>query len=143
MTKKVKSSNKYIPMLHELPFTHTVYGLFTCREDLDKVLKEYDIPLYRFDTDNVTYAATFCGSYTAEEGKTYRYAFVYAEQMLEDNTTEARKLSVLAHEAFHVAKYMFDLMGDDKPSEEVFAYTLGNVCQALFEDYKRWSESRG
>ena len=142
MTKKVKSSKKtFVPALFELPFMHIAYGLFSCRNDLDAVLKANDIPVYKFDTDEITYAATIRGAHEVSDGLQRRYAFVYAENMLnDDNTDDARKLSYLVHEAHHVVQFMFECMGEDKPSEEVFAYTLGNVCNNLFNEYFRWKE---
>ena len=142
MTKKVKSSSKeFVPVLFELPFMNIAYGLFTNRGSFDNMLEENDIPVYKFDTDNVTYASTIRGAIDVGDGLSKRYAFVYAENMLnDDSVNEAQKLSYLAHEAHHVAHYMFECMGEDKPSEEVFAYTLGKVCNNLFSEYFRWKE---
>lgn len=142
MTKKAKSSKKiFVPALFELPFMHIAYGLFSCRAELDAVLTANDIPVYKFDTDEITYAATMCGAYEASDGLARRYAFIYAEDMLNDgNTDDARKLSYLAHEAHHVVQFMFECMGETQPSEEAFAYTLGNVCNNLFNEYFRWKE---
>lgn len=141
MTKKAKSSKKiFVPALFELPFMHIAYGLFSCRTELDAVLTANDIPVYKFDTDEITYAATMRGAYEASDGLARRYAFIYAEDMLNDNTDDARKLSYLAHEAHHVVQFMFECMGETQPSEEAFAYTLGNVCNNLFNEYFRWKE---
>lgn len=142
MTKKAKSSKKtFVPALFELPFMHIAYGLFSCRNDLDAVLKANDIPVYKFDTDEITYAATIRGVHDVSDGLQRRYAFVYAENMLnDDNTDDARKLSYLAHEAHHVVQFMFECMGEVQPSEEAFTYTLGNVCNNLFNEYFRWKE---
>lgn len=142
MTKKAKSSKKtFMPALFELPFMHIAYGLFSCRNDLDMVLKANDIPVYKFDTDEITYAATIRGVHGVSDGLQRRYAFVYAENMLsDDNVDDARKLSYLAHEAHHVVQFMFECMGETQPSEEAFAYTLGNVCNNLFNEYFRWKE---
>jgi hypothetical protein len=142
MTKKAKSSKKiFVPALFELPFMHIAYGLFSCRAELDAVLTANDIPVYKFDTDGITYAATMRGAYEASDGLARRYAFIYAEDMLnDDNTDDARKLSYLAHEAHHVVQFMFECMGETQPSEEAFAYTLGNVCNNLFNEYFRWKE---
>lgn len=142
MTKKAKSSKKtFVPALFELPFMHIAYGLFSCRNDLDAVLKANGIPVYKFDTDEITYAATIRGVHEVSDGLQRRYAFVYAENMLnDDNTDDARKLSYLAHEAHHVVHYMFECMGETQPSEEVFAYTLDKVCNNLFNEYFRWKE---
>lgn len=142
MTKKAKSSKKiFVPALFELPFMHIAYGLFSCRAELDAVLTANDIPVYKFDTDEITYAATMRGAYEASDGLARRYAFIYAEDMLnDDNTDDARKLSYLAHEAHHVVQFMFECMGETQPSEEAFAYTLGNVCNNLFNEYFRWKE---
>lgn len=142
MTKKAKSSKKiFVPALFELPFMHIAYGLFSCRAELDAVLTANDIPVYKFDTDEITYAATMRGAYEASDGLARRYAFVYAEDMLnDDNTDDARKLSYLAHEAHHVVQFMFECMGETQPSEEAFAYTLGSVCNNLFNEYFRWKE---
>lgn len=142
MTKKAKSSKKtFVPALFELPFMHIAYGLFSCRNDLDSVLKANDIPVYKFDTDEITYAATIRGAHEVSDGLQRRYAFVYAENMLnDDNTDDARKLSYLAHEAHHVVQFMFECMGETQPSEGAFAYTLGNVCNNLFNEYFRWKE---
>lgn len=142
MTKKVKSSKKtFVPALFELPFMHIAYGLFSCRNDLDAVLKANDIPVYKFDTDEITYAATIRCVHDVSDGLQRRYAFVYAENMLnDDNTDDARKLSYLAREAHHVVQFMFECMGETQPSEEAFAYTLGNVCNNLFNEYFRWKE---
>lgn len=142
MTKKAKSSKKtFVPALFELPFMHIAYGLFSCRAELDAVLTANDIPVYKFDTDEITYAATMRGAYEASDGLACRYAFIYAEDMLnDDNTDDARKLSYLAHEAHHVVQFMFECMGETQPSEEAFAYTLGNVCNNLFNEYFRWKE---
>ena len=144
MTKKVKSSKqKFEPRVYELPFMGIGYGLFTNRAEFDKVLKANDIPSYKFDTDTITYAATIRGEYPEGGPSKRRYAFVYAEHMLnDDNISEARKLSYLAHEAHHVVQFMFDCMGEDQPSEEAFAYTLGNTCNVLFSEYFRWKESQ-
>ena len=120
---------------------HIAYGLFSCRNDLDAVLKANDIPVYKFDTDEITYAATIRGVHEVSDGLQRRYAFVYAENMLnDDNTDDARKLSYLAHEAHHVVQFMFECMGENQPSEEAFAYTLGNVCNNLFNEYFRLKE---
>lgn len=142
MTKKAKSSKKiFVPALFELPFMHIAYGLFSCHAELDAVLTANDIPVYKFDTDEITYAATMRGAYEASDGLARRYAFIYAEDMLnDDNTDDARKLSYLAHEAHHVVQFMFECMGETQPSEEAFAYTLGNVCNNLFNEYFRWKE---
>lgn len=142
MTKKAKSSKKiFVPALFELPFMHIAYGLFSCRAELDAVLTANDIPVYKFDTDEITYAATMRGAYEASDGLARRYAFIYADDMLnDDNTDDARKLSYLAHEAHHVVQFMFECMGETQPSEEAFAYTLGNVCNNLFNEYFRWKE---
>lgn len=142
MTKKAKSSKKiFVPALFELPFMHIAYGLFSCRTELDAVLTANDIPVYKFDTDEITYAATMRGAYEASDGLARRYAFIYAEDMLnDDNTDDARKLSYLAHEAHHVVQFMFECMGETQPSEEAFAYTLGSVCNNLFNEYFRWKE---
>lgn len=142
MTKKAKSSNKlFVPALFELPFMQIAYGLFSCRNDLDMVLKANDIPVYKFDTDEITYAATIRGTHEVSDGLQHRYAFVYAENMLNDaNIDDARKLSYLAHEAHHIVQFMFECMGETQPSEEAFAYTLGNVCNNLFNEYFRWKE---
>lgn len=142
MTKKAKSSKKiFVPALFELPFMCIAYGLFSCRAELDAVLTANDIPVYKFDTDEITYAATMRGAYEASDGLARRYAFIYAEDMLnDDNTDDARKLSYLAHEAHHVVQFMFECMGETQPSEEAFAYTLGSVCNNLFNEYFRWKE---
>lgn len=142
MTKKAKSSKKiFVPALFELPFMHIAYGLFSCRAELDAVLTANDIPVYKFDTDEITYAAMMRGAYEASDGLARRYAFIYAEDMLNDgNTDDARKLSYLAHEAHHVVQFMFECMGETQPSEEAFAYTLGSVCNNLFNEYFRWKE---
>lgn len=142
MTKRAKSSKKiFVPALFELPFMHIAYGLFSCRTELDAVLTANDIPVYKFDTDEITYAATMRGAYEASDGLARRYAFIYAEDMLnDDNTDDARKLSYLAHEAHHVVQFMFECMGETQPSEEAFAYTLGSVCNNLFNEYFRWKE---
>lgn len=142
MTKKAKSSKKiFVPALFELPFMRIAYGLFSCRAELDAVLTANDIPVYKFDTDEITYAATMRGAYEASDGLARRYAFIYAEDMLnDDNTDDARKLSYLAHEAHHVVQFMFECMGETQPSEEAFAYTLGSVCNNLFNEYFRWKE---
>lgn len=142
MTKKAKSSKKtFAPALFELPFMQIAYGLFSCRAELDAVLTANDIPVYKFDTDEITYAATMRGAYEASDGLARRYAFIYAEDMLnDDNTDDARKLSYLAHEAHHVVQFMFECMGETQPSEEAFAYTLGSVCNNLFNEYFRWKE---
>ena len=144
MTKKAKSSNKeFTPGLFELPFMRITYGLFANRNSFDNMLKENDIPVYKFDTDKITYAATIRGSIDVGDGLSQRYAFIYAENMLnDDSASEAQKLSYLAHEAHHVVHYMFECMGEDKPSEEVFAYTLGKVCNNLFNEYFSWKESQ-
>lgn len=142
MTKKARSSKRtFVPALFELPFMHIAYGLFSCRTELDAVLTANDIPVYKFDTDEITYAATIRGAHDVSDGLQRRYAFVYAENMLnDDNTDDARKLSYLAHEAHHVVQFMFECMGETQPSEEAFAYTLGNVCNNLFNEYFRWKE---
>lgn len=142
MTKKVKSSNKeFIPVLFELPFMNIAYGLFTNRSSFDDTLEANGIPVYKFNTDEITYATTIRGVHDAGDGLSRRYAFVYAENMLnDDSTSDARKLSYLAHEAHHVVQFMFECMGEDKPSEEVFAYTLGKVCNNLFSEYFLWKE---
>lgn len=142
MTKKAKSSNKeFTPGLFELPFMRITYGLFANRSSFDNMLKENDIPVYKFDTDDITYAATIRGSIDVGDGLSQRYAFIYAENMLnDDSANDAQKLSYLAHEAHHVVHYMFECMGEDKPSEEVFAYTLGKVCNNLFSEYFLWKE---
>lgn len=142
MTKKAKSSKKiFVPALFELPFMHIAYGLFSCRTELDAVLTANDIPVYKFDTDEITYAATMRGAYESSDGLARRYAFIYAEDMLnDDNTDDARKLSYLAHEAHHVVQFMFECMGETQPSEEAFAYTLGSVCNNLFNEYFHWKE---
>ena len=144
MTKKVKSSKqKFEPSIYELPFMNIAYGLFTNRAELDKVLKAADIPTYKFDTDLIICAATIRGEYQANDGMVRRYAFVYSEYMLNDNSiSEALKLSYLAHEAHHVVKFMFECMCEAEPSEETFAYTLGNVCNTLFSEYFRWKEAQ-
>lgn len=139
MTKKVKSSRqKYQPAIYELPFLGIGYGFFPDRETFDKVLKENGIPLYKFDTDEITYAATIRGHHTTG----HSYAFVYAEPMLNDeDIDETKRLGYLAHEAYHVVCFMFECMGEVKPSEEAFAYTLGKVCTNLFNEYFKWKES--
>lgn len=142
MTRKAKSSKKtFAPQLFELPFMNIAYGLFSCRAELDAVLTANDIPVYKFDTDEITYAATIRGVYTISDGLQHRYAFIYADGMLnDDNTDDARKLSYLAHEAHHVVQFMFECMGESQPSEEAFAYTLGDACNNLFNEYFRWKE---
>ena len=138
MTKKAKSSKKtFVPALFELPFMHIAYGLFSCRNDLDAVLKANDIPVSQVLTQMKSLtAATIRGVHEVSDGLQRRYAFVYAENMLnDDNTDDARKLSYLAHEAHHVVQFMFECMGENQPSEEAFAYTLGNVCNNLFNEY--------
>ena len=145
MTKKAKlSKKKYEPELYVTPYLHIAYGLFPDRESLDEILEANDIPGYLFNTHNLGYAVTMRGEYydNTENPAPKRYAFVYAEQMLNDaNIDEARKLAFLAHEAYHIVAFMFDMMRDERPSEESIAYTLTEVTDNLFQSYFKWKEA--
>lgn len=144
MTKKVKSSNKkFEPVIFKAPFMHIMYGLFNTRENLDLVLDANKIPGYLFNTDLHDYAATYVQTYMDEEaGINKRMAFVYAENMLNDTSVgEPYKLSVLAHEAYHIVRTMIEFMGDKEPSEEFVAYSLSQVTNDLFTEYFRWKEA--
>lgn len=147
MTKKVKSSKaKYVPELYVTPYLHIAYGLFPDRESLDEILTANDMPTYLFNTHQLGYAVTMRGEYFDDTNNPApkRYAFVYAEQMLNDsNIDEARKLAFLAHEAYHIVHYMFELMRDERPSEESIAYTLTEVTDNLFQSYFKWKEANG
>lgn len=147
MTKKVKSSKaKYAPELYVTPYLHIAYGLFPDRESLDEILTANDMPTYLFNTHQLGYAVTMRGEYYDDTNNPApkRYAFVYAEQMLNDsNIDEARKLAFLAHEAYHIVHYMFEVMRDEQPSEESIAYTLTEVTDNLFQSYFKWKEANG
>lgn len=145
MTKKVKSSKaKYVPELYVTPYLHIAYGLFPDRESLDEILTANDMPTYLFNTHQLGYAVTMRGEYFDDTNNQApkRYAFVYAEQMLNDsNIDEVRKLAFLAHEAYHIVHYMFESMRDERPSEESIAYTLTEVTDNLFQSYFKWKEA--
>lgn len=146
MTKKEKSSKQkrkqYEPVIYMTPFLDIVYGLYPNRESLDKILSVSNIPVYTIDHEVIGYAATIRGEYHSEQNGRIRYAFVYAESMLNDNRTDdARKLSYLAHEAYHIVSFMFNMMNEEKPSEEAFAYALTDVVNDLFDEYYKWKEA--
>lgn len=46
-----------------------------------------------------------------------------------------RLVGTLSHEAFHIAKMIFDQMAESDPGEEVWAYTIGDITSTLFRDY--------
>lgn len=54
----------------------------------------------------------------------------------EDRPLHAR-LGLLAHEAVHAAQFYFDDLGEGDPGDEEFAYAVGAVSSALFDDYLR------
>lgn len=144
MTKKVKSSKKkFVPVIFKAPYMNIVYGLFDNRENLDAVLKANKVPGYLFNTELHGYAATYVQSYmNMEAGVNKRMTFVYAENMLNDDSVdEPYKLSVIAHEAYHIVSAMIEFMGDKEPSEEFVAYTLSQVTNDLFTEYFRWKEA--
>lgn len=143
MTKKDKSSKKkYKAELYMMPHLGIAYGLFPNRESLDEILKANGMPPYLFNTHNIGYAVTMRGEHYDEDSSApRRYAFVFAEEMLNDTSTdEARKLAFLAHEAYHVVSFMFQCMRDDNPSEETVAYTIIEVTDNLFQSYFKWKE---
>lgn len=141
MTKKAKQSKKeksFEPKIFLLPYLGIAYGLFADRESFDKVLDSEGIPSYAFNTE-IHYAATYRGEY---KGK--RYAFVYVEDLLNDKDLPINeKLSIIAHEAYHVVCHMTELMGEDSPSEEFVAYALSDVCSNLFEQFFEWRDLNG
>lgn len=143
MTKKAKSSKgDYEPVIYCTPHLDIAYGLFANREDFDKALNDVGVPPYLFNTLEAGYAATMRGSCKNNEGRHLRYAFVFAEEMLKDSRTdEPRKLSFIAHEAYHVVVHMMNEMHEKSPSEEFFAYSLTEVTDNLFQEYFRLKEA--
>ena len=49
----------------------------------------------------------------------------------------ASTASYLAHESVHVAQEMFEAIGEEKPSCEVYAYAVENATRNLMDEYLR------
>lgn len=52
-----------------------------------------------------------------------------------DDTTD---LTLLVHEAYHVAVHHMDYLGEDNAGEETMAYLVQSIAHALFVAHGRW-----
>lgn len=50
-------------------------------------------------------------------------------------------IGLLAHEATHVAQILFRNIGEDKPSDELYSYTVQSILQQLLWEYIRQKEA--
>lgn len=55
---------------------------------------------------------------------------------------ETTELSLLVHEAYHVAVHHMDYLGEDEAGEETMAYLIQSVTHALFTAHGRWKRKR-
>lgn len=53
-----------------------------------------------------------------------------------------KELSLLCHEAYHVASMQFSYMGEDNPSDEFLAYGTQVAFHALMKAHERWRRKR-
>lgn len=54
----------------------------------------------------------------------------------------AEDIGLIAHEATHVAQGYFLSIGEDCPSDELYAYTVQAVTQHLCDEHFKWKKKR-
>ena len=53
-----------------------------------------------------------------------------------------RDVSLLAHEATHIALHTFDAIGEENPADEEFCYMIQAITETLAKAHFRWKERR-
>lgn len=60
----------------------------------------------------------------------------------DEKTDRISDISMLAHEATHIALYAFDAIHDERPSEEALCYTVQAITGILCAMHFKWKEKR-
>lgn len=79
-------------------------------------------------------AQTFAARIDGEE--------VHFVLMREGDAPLHMQLSLLAHEAVHIAERYFDALGEEEPASEEWAYAVQAASGCLFDAHLRWLEGR-
>ena len=114
-----------------LPFgslmDRVMYTLVTTKEEAKQLRELLGVNVPRLDG-----AEAFCAPTTIEtpEGKRLLCVVRLGKSA---QKSERDAFLAIVHEAVHVAQYLFETMGEDKPGVEVEAYTVASIVQGLLE----------
>lgn len=124
--------------IYVTPLAGIQYAIAFDEESVDSYLEQMKIPRCVVDTTMSQLATTYSGIYNSVP-----YILVYAENVVnKEGVALSDILSALAHEAYHVTRYMTDFMGDHQPSEEFVAYSLQLICFDFFNEYFKLKEGK-
>ena len=56
---------------------------------------------------------------------------------------DTSELTLLVHEAYHVACHHMEYLGEDSAGEETMAYLIQSVAHALFIAHYKWKQKKG
>jgi hypothetical protein len=121
------------PQEISLPFgslmDRIMYTLVTSKEEAKQLRELLGVKVPKLDG-----AEAFCAPTTIDTPEGKRLLCVVR---LGKNAQKSERDAFLTivHEAVHVAQYLFETMGEDKPGVEVEAYTVASVVQGLLEQF--------
>lgn len=106
--------------------------LFHTREKLARFLDRFGIPC---EPDKFADAETWTFDFDGEA-----YAAVLYESDIKRSCVD--DVSLLAHEAVHVALYTFGCIGESEPAEEEMCYMVQCILHSLVGKHFAWKERR-
>lgn len=121
----MRNKHKYKPQWFFSPFGHIQYALIRDLKDVKKLgLKKKMITL-GCDANATSVFMSNNGIHAA--------VVYFPVQELSD----AEKYSLIAHEATHVWQEIAEIMGENNPSSEFEAYSIGDICLNLITEMIR------
>lgn len=116
-----------------------VLGIFLTEESFKKEMTRLKIPNVKFLKDHANASARWL-EYSNARG---RDIFIFTMDGRQAKKYSRSSLAALvAHEAVHLADYMFECAGEDKPGAETKAYLIQYLVCGILDAIDKWKPGK-